>query len=102
VSSERVPAERVRAIVRLRGRVQTVGFRDTVLAIAQRHAVHGQVRNLRQGERLEIDVEGAPADVDAFLADVLAHPPRYARVEDVERVAAEPQGVSGFALARTL
>jgi hydrogenase maturation factor HypF (carbamoyltransferase family) len=102
VNPERAPAERVRAIVRLRGRVQTVGFRDTVLAIAQRHAVHGHVRNLREGERLEIDVEGTPDEVDAFLADVLAHPPRYARVEDVERVPAPPQGITGFALARTL
>lgn len=102
MSPEPAQAERVRAIVRLHGRVQTVGFRDTVLAIAQRHAVHGHVRNLREGERLEIDVEGTPAEVDAFLADVLANPPRYARLEEVECVTAPPQGVTGFALASTL
>jgi acylphosphatase len=94
--------ERVRAIVRLRGRVQTVGFRDAVLAIAQRHPVAGSVRNLHEGEQLEIDVEGAPDAVDAFLDDVLAHPPRYARVEGVERETAAPQNAAGFSRGRTV
>jgi hydrogenase maturation protein HypF len=94
-------SERVRAIVRLRGRVQAIGFRDAVLAIARRYAVAGHVRNVRDGEQLEIDAEGAPADVDAFLDDVLAHPPRYARVETVERIAAPAQGVTGFSRAGT-
>ncbi|MGD1066881.1 MAG: acylphosphatase [Vulcanimicrobiaceae bacterium] len=92
---------RVRAIVRLRGRVQAVGFRDAVIAIAQHHPVAGSVRNLHEGEQLEIDVEGAPDAVDAFLADVLAHPPRYARVESVERDVATPQDAAGFTRGRT-
>lgn len=91
----------MRAIVRLRGRVQTVGFRDTVLEVARRHAVFGHVRNVRDGEQLEIDVEGTADDVDAFLDDVLAHPPRYARVEGVEREAAPPTGATRFARAST-
>lgn len=93
---------RVRAIVRLRGRVQAVGFRETVLTIAQGHPVAGSVRNLHEGERLEIDVEGAPDAVDAFIAEVLAHPPRYARVESVERETATPQDATGFTRGRTV
>jgi hydrogenase maturation protein HypF len=91
----------VRTILTLRGRVQAVGFRDAVLRIAARHDVAGTVRNLRDGRRLEIDVEGAPAAVEAFERDVLAHPPRYARVESVERTSAPPRGLLAFELAST-
>ena len=80
----------------LSGRVQAVGFRQTVLEIAARYAVAGTVRNLRRDGRLEIDAEGEEGAVRAFLDDVLAHPPHFARIERVERSAAEPRGVSGF------
>lgn len=90
-----------RTIAVLRGRVQNVGFRYTVLHIARRHDVAGTVRNLRDGARVEIDVEGEPAAVDAFLHDVLAHPPSGARVDGVERSAAEPRGVRTFTAAET-
>jgi acylphosphatase len=90
-----------RTITTLRGRVQAVGFRDVVQRIASRHAVAGTVRNVRDGERLEIDAEGEDEAVGAFIDDVLAHPPRYARVEQVERRDAEPLGRSGFSIART-
>ncbi|MBV8299632.1 MAG: acylphosphatase [Candidatus Eremiobacteraeota bacterium] len=90
-----------RTIVTLHGRVQAVGFRDAVQRIASRHAVAGTVRNLRDGERLEIDAEGEDDALRAFVDDVLAHPPRHARVEAVERCDAEPLGRDGFAVART-
>jgi acylphosphatase len=91
-----------RTIVTLSGRVQTVGFRDAVQRIAARHAVAGTVRNVRDGERLEIDVEGDDEAVRAFLDDVLEHPPRYARVEHIDRRDAEPLGRRGFTVAPTL
>jgi acylphosphatase len=80
----------------LSGRVQAVGFRQTVLEIAARHAVAGTVRNRRRDGRLEIDAEGEEDAVRAFLADVLAHPPRFARIDGVERGTAEPRGATGF------
>ncbi len=90
-----------RAIVTLSGRVQAVGFRDAVQRIASGYDVAGTVRNVRDGERVEIDVEGVDDDVRAFLDDVLAHPPRYAHVERVERRDAEPLGRHGFSVAPT-
>jgi hydrogenase maturation protein HypF len=80
----------------LSGRVQAVGFRQTVLALAARYAVAGTVRNLRQGGRLEIDAEGEEGAVRAFFDDVIAHPPHFARIDRVERAAAEPRGAAGF------
>jgi acylphosphatase len=91
-----------RTIVTLSGRVQGVGFRYTVMRIARRHDVAGTVRNLRAGERVEVDAEG-PADVvDAFIDDVLARPPRGARIDGVERRTAEPRLLGTFSEAPTV
>jgi acylphosphatase len=86
----------IRAVVVLRGRVQGVGFRDRVLAIARGHDVAGTVRNIAGSDALEIDVEGAHDDVERFLEDVLANPPQFAHVRDVERKPAAPCGATGF------
>lgn len=91
----------VRQLLRIFGRVQAVGFRDRVLDIAECYRVAGSVRNLRSGEILEVDAEGEPAEVERFFADVLAHPPTFARVERVERETLAPRGASGFSRAPT-
>jgi acylphosphatase len=49
------------------GRVQGVGFRFTARHVAGGFAVTGWVRNLPDG-RVELLAEGAPAEIDAFLA----------------------------------
>jgi len=90
-----------RTIATIRGLVQNVGFRYTVLRIARRHAVAGTVRNLRADRSVEIDAEGEPAAVEAFLNDVLAHPPSGARVDGVERTTTEPRGLRTFTEAET-
>jgi acylphosphatase len=90
-----------RTIVTLTGRVQGVGFRYTVLRIAARHSVAGTVRNLRSGG-VEIDVEGAAAEVAAFLTDVLAHQPPGSRVTGSERRDAEPRRLCTFSEAQTV
>ncbi len=92
----------IRTVVTLSGRVQGVGFRATVLDLAARHRVAGRVRNLRDGARLEIDVEGERAAVERFLDDVLARPPRFARVDRIERQDTEPRGTEGFREAPTV
>jgi acylphosphatase len=99
---ERVPRVR-RAVVTLTGRVQGVGFRYRVMALAARHPVAGTVRNLRASNALEIDVQGEEAAVEAFIADVLAHPPAMASVDGVVRQRCEePRQVDGFSLAPSL
>jgi acylphosphatase len=83
----------------LHGRVQGVGFRYTVMQIAQRFAVHGTVRNLRSGA-LEVDAEGDDAEVDRFIAAVVENPPRSAHVSISEQRTADPRGIKGFGVAR--
>jgi len=52
------------------GHVQGVGFRYTALQAAREFEVAGFVSNLSDG-RVQIEVEGAASEVDAFLASVL-------------------------------
>lgn len=49
------------------GRVQGVGFRYTARQIAARFSVVGFVRNLHDG-RVQLVVEGEPAELDRYLA----------------------------------
>jgi len=58
-----------RHIVYYAGHVQGVGFRYTAASIARGYDVAGFVRNLPDG-RVELVVEGAAHEVDAFLREV--------------------------------
>lgn len=53
------------------GRVQGVGFRMTTVRIAEQFPVTGYVRNCADGS-VELEVEGAEADVERFLGEVRA------------------------------
>lgn len=64
------------------GRVQGVGFRAATVAAAQRRHLTGFVRNRRHGA-VAGEVQGAAADIEAFLA-WLAHGPASARVDHVD------------------
>ncbi len=67
MASEQPDRRRVRVVYR--GRVQGVGFRFTTLEIARRYEVSGYVRNCSDGS-VELEAEGAPATVVAFLESV--------------------------------
>jgi hydrogenase maturation factor HypF (carbamoyltransferase family) len=81
--------------VTIRGVVQGVFFRETVRRLASRYDVHGFVRNAG-ADALEIEAEGDPRVIEAFIADVLAHPPSGARIEDVQSSPMQAEGESGF------
>lgn len=62
----------------LRGVVQGVGFRPHVAVVAARHAISGFVGN--DDLQVFVEAQGEIAEVEAFLADVLATLPPLARV----------------------
>lgn len=64
------PPIRIHAV--FSGRVQGVGFRYTTLEIARSHPVVGFVRNLPD-RTVELEAEGEPAAVDAFLDEIRAN-----------------------------
>lgn len=84
----------VRRIVRVRGRVQGVGYRMDAAAAAARIGVAGTVRNLLDGT-VEADVEGTPAQVEAML-DHLREGPSWARVDGIDVRRETPRGAQGF------
>ena len=86
--------------VRIRGRVQGVGYRDWMVREATRLGVQGWVRNRADGS-VEALVAGDAAAVGALLTACRAGP-RFARVESIDEDFAEPPTEPGFRRAPTL
>ena len=70
-----IPEGAVRRRLRYTGRVQAVGFRFTAEAWARERGVTGWVSNLADGDVM-LEVQGTPAQVDGFMADVAAESAR--------------------------
>ena len=86
---------RVRVLVS--GRVQGVFYRASLREEASRRGVAGTVRNLPDG-RVQAELQGAPADVDAVLAWCAQGPPN-AHVADVDVPESDPgPGAQGFSV----
>ena len=79
------------------GQVQGVGFRPFVFRIAQEHGLAGFVQNTSQGVRIE--VQGSPASLLRFRADLQERLPPLARITTFfEEETAVIEGESGFAI----
>lgn len=72
--------ERVRARIRVTGRVQGVCFRASAVEEAERLGVSGFARNLSDGS-VEVEVEGERRLVEAMV-EWCGHGPRWARVDE--------------------
>jgi acylphosphatase len=96
-----VPAELQAKRFYISGYVQGVGYRFFALRAANRLAVSGYVRNLRDG-RVEVYAIGAPADLAALLAE-LRKGPLGASVDQVTEEPAEAIGrfSKGFTIEPT-
>jgi acylphosphatase len=83
------------------GRVQGVGYREFARRAAEAHGVTGFVRNRFDGA-VEARLVGAPAAVEAMIADLRRGPPygRVAALTIVARGAAAPE--SGFFVTATV
>ena len=92
---------RERRNLTIRGFVQGVFFRETVRRIAARYEVSGFVRNVGY-DALEIEAEGEPNVVNTFIEDILAHPPRGARMADVRSATVPPRGDEGFSVVPSI
>jgi hydrogenase maturation factor HypF (carbamoyltransferase family) len=88
---------RERRNLKIRGIVQGVFFRETVRRTASLHGVKGFVRNVGF-DALEIEAEGEPEVVKAFIEKILGSPPRGARIEDIRSTVIPVQGDEGFSV----
>lgn len=84
----------VRLQLRIRGVVQGVGFRPYVYNLARRHGLAGFVLNSPRG--VFIEVEGAPAVLESFIAALPAEAPPLVRIASVQRSAIPVLSESGF------
>ena len=82
--------------VRARGIVQGVGFRPFVYRLARQHDLRGWVLNAEEG--VEIHVEGAPEQLQAFVEDLKTRPPAAAHIACLEDAPAEVQGFDDFSI----
>lgn len=86
----------IRRRVIAHGRVQGVFFRDSTRQRAEARGVAGWVGNRDDGA-VEAVFEG-DADAVEALVGFVREGPRGARVEDVEVLEEEPEGLRGFAV----
>ncbi len=85
--------------VTVKGVVQGVGFRPYVYRLAERYNLAGWVKNSSQGAELE--VEGAEADLEAFLQALQKEAPPGAILRDLEVRRGGPKGFSGFEILQS-
>lgn len=90
--------EKVRRRVRVRGRVQGVGFRGAIREQALGLSVAGWVRNLPDGS-VEALLEGPEVPVEALIAFCRRGPPG-ARVGAVELSEEPAEALEGFEIRR--
>jgi acylphosphatase len=84
----------IRRRVIVRGFVQGVFFRDSTRRLARQHGVAGWVANRWDGA-VEGVFEGDPEAVERLVRFV-HEGPRGARVDEVDVVEEEPEGLAGF------
>ena len=85
------------AEIRVRGRVQGVGFRPTVWRLAHELGLSGEVRNDAEG--VLIRVAGGSGAITALLDRIQREPPPLARIERIERNHSAGTCAPGFYIA---
>ena len=86
--------------IRVRGRVQGVGFRPTVWRIARELDLTGEVLNDCEG--VLVRVGGSPSAVGDFIARLESEPPPLARIDKIEVRAFDGALPSEFRIAESL
>ena len=92
--------ELARKQISVQGVVQGVGFRPFVYRLAHDHDLTGWVLNHSGG--VEIEVEGAPGALEAFVHDLTAQAPPLARIVALEAIDAAPKGYSDFEIRHSV
>ena len=86
--------EEISIVLRMRGRVQGVGFRPVVFRLAHELGLRGWVRNDASGA--EVALAGAAEAIAQFRAELPGRLPAAADIQGVEELAAAPDVPAGF------
>ncbi|MBK8984651.1 MAG: carbamoyltransferase HypF [Chloroflexi bacterium] len=85
--------------IHVNGIVQGVGFRPFVFALAEQYGLVGWVRNTSAG--VDIEVDGAPEALDAFVQAIRTEAPPLAQIDEVTAVSIPPNGFTTFAIVHS-
>lgn len=88
-----------RAIIRVTGVVQGVGFRPFIYRLATGRGLTGRVINTSGG--VEIDVEGPAGMIDGMESAIRQTAPPNCRITGLEQAAAPPAGYTSFEIGRS-
>jgi hydrogenase maturation protein HypF len=91
-----IPETLARKRLQVSGVVQGVGFRPFVYRLARLHHLAGWVCNTSRC--VEIEIEGPPVSLAAFLGQLEQEAPALARIDAVVSRDTRPEGASGFAI----
>ena len=83
--------------IRIKGRVQGVGFRPFVYNLARSLNLRGYVKNTSKG--VYIEVEGG--NLDEFVENLKKNPPPLASIESIDVEDSTPSGFNDFIIARS-
>jgi hydrogenase maturation protein HypF len=86
--------------IRVRGRVQGVGFRPTVWRHARALALDGEVLNDSEG--VLVRVSGAPSQIEALIEALHRQPPPLARIDGIELSDCAGAILPGFRIAESV
>ena len=102
MSLHAIPASErtVSAEIRVRGRVQGVGFRPTVWRLARELGLSGEVRNDANG--VLIRATGPKATMSRFVEQLRTEAPPLARIETIDSRAIDHGFTGAFRIARTM
>src|ERR1700688_619756 len=82
--------------IRVRGVVQGVGFRPFVYRLAYANTLAGWVLNGDQG--VEIHLEGAEQDIEAFVQEMRSKYPSASTISEIEVEPAHCEGLNEFTI----
>lgn len=92
--------DRVATQIRVRGRVQGVGFRPTVWRYARELGLSGDVRNDADG--VLIRVYGSDTAITALISRLQLEPPSLARIDAIETGPCDAEPPDGFVIAESV
>ena len=89
-----------KASLHITGIVQGVGFRPFIYSLAQRYSLKGWVRNTSAG--VEIEVDGTPQALDAFIHALTSEPPSLAQIDEITVERRPANGFTGFEIVGSI
>ncbi|CAM3897414.1 carbamoyltransferase HypF [Mesobacillus zeae] len=86
--------------IKVRGRVQGVGFRPFIFQIAECFGIKGTVQNNMDG--VNICAEGSKAKIESFIESIRSNAPRLSKIQQIVVETATPAGASEFKIIPSL